>query len=176
MSEQKTDYGEVFCKAVDTILANRLDKLEFYVTKVCYITDNTYKKQGKYLVSDNSVKFEAYSTIYTLEVGDSVLVNIPKGDYGGQKTILNKIIQEEDPNMINYKSPLSGLLKFTNNVVKDVYDNEYSILANNESKKENGEYVDGARKVPITVIRWDENNKYQPFKRMGVGANFQSWL
>ena len=36
MGEDKVDYGEVFCEAVDTIIARRLDKLEFDVTKVCH--------------------------------------------------------------------------------------------------------------------------------------------
>jgi hypothetical protein len=65
------------------------------VTKVCYITDNTYKKQGKYTVTDNSVQFEAYSTIYDLAVNDSVLVSIPNSNYNGQKTILNKVVSDD---------------------------------------------------------------------------------
>lgn len=174
MSEQKTDYGEVFCKAVDTILSNRLDKLEFDVTKVCRIIDNTYKKQGKYIVTDDSAKFEAYSTIYDLMIGDNVLVNIPKGDYEKQKTILNKIMQEDDPNAINFKSPLSSLLKFTDNELQPYNNQEYSILANDESEIVGNALITN-RTVEIAKIEWSEDS-YVPYKRMGVGANFRTWL
>lgn len=176
MSEQKTDYGEVFCKAVDTILANRLDKLEFDVTKVCYITDNTYKKQGKYTVTDNSVQFEAYSTIYDLAVNDSVLVSIPNSNYNGQKTILNKVVSD-DITQTGYKTPLANLLKFTDNQLKQYADQEYSILANDESTVNDQKT---GRVVEIATITWDQDqssdNAYIPYKRMGVGADFRAWL
>ena len=94
-----------------------------------------------YTVTDNSIKFDAYSTLTTLNKNDSVLVNIPSGDYSNQKTILNKVIGNDASTSLNYKSPLSNLLKFTDNIVEDNYRGEYSILANDKSGNEDAEVV-----------------------------------
>lgn len=167
MGEDKVDYGEVFCEAVDTIIARRLDKLEFDVTKVCRVIDDTHKKQGKYTVTDNSVKFEAYSTLTTLNKNDSVLVNIPSGDYSNQKTILNKIVGNDASTSLNYKSPLSTLLKFTENIVEDNYRGEYSILANDGSEDED------AQVVTICRIQRSDLGEYE---KMGVSVDVRTWL
>lgn len=161
MSEEKIPYGEIICEAVDTIVSKRIQSLDYDITINGIITDDTYKAQGKYTVSSNSVKFDAYSTITTLEVGDSVLVNIPKGDYNNQKTILNKVISStEDSTYLAYTSPLENMLKFTNNIATET---EGSILANgSEKEKKIGSRID-----------WTD---YQGFTMMGVSASFETIL
>lgn len=167
MSDDKVDYGEVFCEAVDTIIAKRLSGLEFDVTKTCRVIDDTYKKQGKYTVTDNSVKFEAYSTLTTLNVNDSVLVNIPSGDYSKQKTILNKVVGNDVSTSLNYKSPLQTLLKLTENIVDEQYRSEFSILANDKSKDENSQVV-----TICEISRED----FAEYEKMGVSINVKTWL
>ena len=87
MSEDRLDYGEVLCEAVDTIISKKLENLAYDITKTCIVIDDTYKKQCRYTVADGALKFEAYSTITTLNINDNVLVSIPSGDYNNQKTI-----------------------------------------------------------------------------------------
>ena len=96
MGEDKVDYSEIICEAVDTIVSKKIENLGFDITKTCRVIDDTYKRQGRYTVTDNSINFEAYSAITTLNINDSVLVNIPYGDYNNQKTILNKVIYEDE--------------------------------------------------------------------------------
>lgn len=161
MSEEKIPYGEIICEAVDTIVSKRMENLSYDITTTCTVIDDTYKVQGKYTVSNNSVKFEAYSTITTLEVGDSVLVNIPKGDYNNQKTILNKVISStEDSTYLTYTSPLENMLKFTDNIATET---SGSILANGANKE---------KKIGAS-IDWTD---YQGFTIMGVSASFETML
>ena len=140
MSEDRLDYGEVLCEAVDTIISKKLENLAYDITKTCIVVDDTYKKQGKYIVADGALKFEAYSTITTLNINDNVLVNIPHGDYSNQKTILNKIINNDKALSLNYISPLNNMLKFTDNILTNITPVEimreqgFGILANDEEK------------------------------------------
>jgi hypothetical protein len=120
MSEDRLDYGEVLCEAVDTIVSKKLENLAYDITKTCIVIDDTYKKQGRYTVADGALKFEAYSTITTLNTNDNVLVNIPHGDYSNQKTILNKIINSDKALSLNYISPLNNMLKFTDNILTNI--------------------------------------------------------
>lgn len=169
MSEEKIPYGEIICEAVDTIVSKRMESLNYDITTNCLVTDNTYKAWGKYTVSNNSIQFEAYSTITTLEVGDSVLVNIPKGDYNNQKTILNKVItSSEDNTYLTYNSPLNNMLKFTDNIATVT---EGSILANRGNTDGSSGKTD--RKQIGDDIAWSD---YQGFTMMGVAASFETNL
>jgi uncharacterized Fe-S center protein len=75
------NYGEIICNAVDEIVTAKLQGLSYDITKQCTIVNDSLRKQGKYTVSDGSVKFEACSEDTTLSKGNSVLVTIPNGDY-----------------------------------------------------------------------------------------------
>jgi hypothetical protein len=136
MSEDRFNYGEAICEAIDTIISKKLEGLSYDITKTCIIIDDTHKKYGQYTVADGALKFEAYSTITTLNINDNVLVNIPYGDYRLQKTILNKIMSNDSTVTFNYTSPLNNMLKFTNNIIDtttplvQMTENYFGILAN----------------------------------------------
>lgn len=169
MSEDRLDYGEVLCEAVDTIISKKLENLAYDITKTCIVIDDTYKKQGRYTVADGALKFEAYSTITTLNINDNVLVNIPHGDYSNQKTILNKIINNDKALSLNYISPLNNMLKFTDNILTNITPVEimreqgFGILANDEE----------ITNKLIYSINWDE---FSGFTRMGLSVDFQTRL
>ena len=74
------DYGEILCTAVDEIITARMSGLAYDITKLCTIVDDTNSYQGKYVVSDGTARYEAYSTDNNLKKGNSVLVTIPNGD------------------------------------------------------------------------------------------------
>jgi hypothetical protein len=76
-----TDYSEIFCTAVDEIVSKKLENLEYDVTKVCTVIDDSDKKMGKYRVSSGAVKFDAYAVSGDYTIGETVLVTIPNGDY-----------------------------------------------------------------------------------------------
>ena len=39
------DYGEIFCNAVDEIITSKLQGLQYDITKLCIIIDDTYSNQ-----------------------------------------------------------------------------------------------------------------------------------
>ena len=170
MSEDRLDYGEVLCEAVDTIISKKLENLAYDITKTCIVVDDTYKKQGRYTVADGALKFEAYSTITTLNINDNVLVSIPNGDYNNQKTILNKVIVDEYTSSLGYVSPLSNMLKFTDNIINEVTPSALSdgdafgILANDDTELE---------KLLYEFTSWED---YSGFSRLGISANFHTKL
>ena len=170
MSEDRFDYGETICEAIDTIVSKKLEGLSYDITKICIIVDDTYKKQGRYTVADGALKFEAYSTITSLNINDNVLVNIPYGNYSMQKTILNKIIYNEENADLNYISPLDNMLKFTDNIINGLNSSEiltengFGILANNK---------DVLLKTIYSFNSWEN---YANYDRMGVSVDFQTRL
>lgn len=104
----RTEIVENLCGAIDTIVSARIAGLEYDVTKICTITDDSLKRKRKYTVSDGSIEFEAYAQEKTLSVGEQVLVTIPNGDYSMRKVIIDKV----DNDVINYSiytTPLSQM-------------------------------------------------------------------
>ena len=81
MANEIKDYGELFCSAVDTIVKERLSGIKFDQTIICKIINDKDKNQGRYVVSYNSIKFEAYSLNASYTINDEVYVQIPSGDW-----------------------------------------------------------------------------------------------
>jgi hypothetical protein len=179
-----SNLGEIICEAVDTIVSKRLEGLKYDITKTCTIVDNSQKKIGKYSVTEENLIYDAYTTNTELNIGDSVIVLIPNGDYNEQKLILNKIVDDKDfTSSVSYISPLKSMIDFTNNIIeKDliqpdinsgVKNNKYfSILANGDN---NNGYA--TPEVPtyklLYSIPW---NKYNNFDKIGIAADFYTWL
>lgn len=166
--DQKKDYGEIICTAVDEIITAKLEGLQYDITKLCSIVDDSFKQQGKYIVSDGSVRFEAYSTDTSFRKGNSVLVTIPNGDFNMQKNIAGRVAAD-DTEPFNYTSPLNSMVKITSNVLNDIgviYGENPGLLAN-----ENGR---SSMLGPIYSI--SEPGQFAGFTRLGISANFRSWL
>ena len=72
----QTNYGEVLCEAVDTIIKERLNGISFDKTILCTIIDDSDRNNGRYIVSENGslTKFEAYSENIKLRENDNVYV------------------------------------------------------------------------------------------------------
>lgn len=176
--------GEIICEAVDTIVSKRLEDLKYDITKTCTIIDNAQKRLGKYSVQEEILIYDAYTSNTELNIGDSVIVLIPNGDYNEQKLILNKIVNDNDfTSAATYISPLKSMIDFTNNIIeKDLIQpdsnsgvkNEkyFSLLANENN---NIGYLNP--EVPtyklLYSIPWA---KYNNFDRIGISADFQTWL
>jgi hypothetical protein len=52
---------EQFCKAIDIIVSERLSDLSFDTTMICTIVDDNDKDRGHYIVSDGTIRFDAYT-------------------------------------------------------------------------------------------------------------------
>ena len=51
------DICEIICTAVDTIVSSKLKGLQYDITKLCTIVDDSQRNKGEYVVSDGSVRF-----------------------------------------------------------------------------------------------------------------------
>jgi len=55
-----TDYNEIICEAIDTIVKQRLSEIKFDETILCTIIDNSKREFGCYRVQYGNLSFEAF--------------------------------------------------------------------------------------------------------------------
>lgn len=156
------DYGEIICKAVDEIVSTKLQGLQYDITKLCTIIDDEYSHQGKYVVSDGTARYEAFTNDTKLKKGNQVLVSIPNGDYNLTKTIKGRVAAT-DTTPFNYTSPLDTMITITNNIL--------GIAKNNEGLLANGNTLLSGPLYSITNA-----GDLIGYSRLGISANFRSWL
>lgn len=170
-----TDYNEIICTAIDTIVSSKIEQLQYDVTKVCLIDDDSMAAQGKYVVADGAAKYEAFTNDTSLRKGNSVQVLIPNGDYNMQKTIISRIAAT-DTTPYNYTSPMDAMVKITNNVFLGVPIT--GLLANEDSPQ--GIIVeDGSEKTVSKSILIHEINNLEElggYTRLGVEVDLRTWL
>lgn len=109
------DYGENLCQAVDIIIAKRLQGISFDKTVVCTVEDDSRREEGLYIVSNGSLKFEAYSS-EKYRIGNNVYVSVPEGDWNQQKFIVGKKTSK-DKNVGAYITPFDTFYEFTGNLI-----------------------------------------------------------
>lgn len=161
------DYGEILCTAVDEIVTTRLAGLSYDLTKLCTIVDDSYAYQGKYVVSDGTARYEAFTTDNSLTKGNNVLVTIPNGDYNLQKIIKGRVAAT-DTTPFKYQSPLKTMIKVTNDILNgpqatDVIENKGLLANGNETLL-----------GPIYSIK--NATKLSGYTRFGISADFRSLL
>lgn len=156
-------YGELFCQAIDTIVKERLKGISYDSTYLCSIVDDSKNKDGIYIVSNGSAKFEALSLNSDYRKGDNVYVQVPGGDWNQQKNIIaKKTNTKNEP--FTYKRPFDSFVDLTGNLIKNNY--SVSLLANYPEEQS------------LTVWNYfaDENSLLKDYTRLGIQADFQSWL
>lgn len=168
------DICEIICTAVDTIVSSKLEGLQYNITKLCTIVDDTQRNKGEYVVSDGSIRFQAFSTDTSFREGNSVLVVIPNGDYNMQKTISGRIAAT-NTEPFNYTSPMETMVKITGNIfdADDAIVQKGSLLANDITIKNNQE-IAGTAIGPLYKIT--DQTGLSGFTRLGITADFRSWL
>lgn len=164
------NYGEIICEAVDTLVQKRLSEISFDTTILCSIVDDSERDKGKYIVSNGSAKFEAYSNDTSLRNRNNVYVQIPNGDWNQQKIIIGKKIDgEEAP--INYISPMSQLVDITGNLLFN--EHSYGLIANNPNET----VIDNIEVYNMHTTSIEEfKNGLPQYTRLGLSAQFRTWL
>ena len=110
------DVEQLF-QSVDIILTQRLQDVHFDKTIICTIVDDSDKKNGCYVVSDGTIKFNAYVSDATYRKDDQVRVSVLNGDFSEKKFITGRYTGDENSSPITYKSPLESIIPITNNLV-----------------------------------------------------------
>ena len=110
---------EDLLKAVKIVAEAEVQKIAFDTTKVCTIIDDTDRDNGKYIVSDGTIKFDAYSESGKYRKNDIVRVTIPNNDYSQKKYIEGKSVTNNELEPIAYVSPSDSSVDTTNNMIQD---------------------------------------------------------
>lgn len=160
------DYGEIVCTAVDQIINARLEGLQYNITKLCLIVDDSQRHKGEYIVSDGNARFQAFSTDKSFRNGNNVLVLIPNGDYNMQKTITGRVAAT-NTEPFNYTSPMDTMVQISGNVFENK-ETKGSLLANSPESNKIIQH--------IITVQGDDLTGLTGFTRLGITAGFRSWL
>ena len=160
------DLQNKLLQAMDIINAKALQSISYDKTIACTIEDDTYREEGKYSVNDGSRIFIAYTNDTRLKNKDTVYVTIPQGNYDNQKIIIGKrTVETEKP--YTFVEPFDFLFDMTDNIVKKA--NNGALIANALNKY-------GQEKEYEYITLYDEPCNYYGFTRLGLKANFKSWV
>ena len=160
------DLQNKLLQAMDIINAKALQDISYDRTIVCTIEDDTYREEGKYSVNDGSRIFIAYTNDTRLKNKDTVYVTIPQGNYDNQKIIIGKrTVETEKP--YTFVEPFDSLFDMTDNIVKKA--NNGALIANALNKY-------GQEKEYEYITLYNEPCNYYGFTRLGLKANFKSWV
>ena len=109
---------EALFDAIDLISMKNIEtEVSYDSTEICSIVDASDRSNGRYLVTNGTIKYDAYSETTTYSNGDKVRVSVLNGDYAQKKFIVGKYVEDNNTSPITYKSPLNGVLKLTENLV-----------------------------------------------------------
>lgn len=88
-----------------------VEKNQYDITVDAVVTDIKNKLDGIYRVKTDGAEFDAYATAGTYYKDDRVLVQIPNGNYGNQKFILGRKVDESVANQtFNFKLPFDDFI------------------------------------------------------------------
>ena len=162
------DINEQICKAVDIIVSKKLESINFDSTIIATIVDNSEAEQYKYICSNGSSQFVAYAKETNYKINESVYVTIPNNDYDQQKIIIGKYVAKDAKPYI-FKQPFETIIDISGNLIKTNEIIAQSLLANNENVNE--ENYD-----EITLWQTTFPEGYAGFDRLGLQAQFRSWI
>lgn len=134
MSDNHIDYLEQLFQGVDILIERKLKDVSFDTTIICTVTDASDSKNGRYQVTDGTIRFEAYSDNDKYKVNDQVRVSIARGDYTDKKYIIGKYVSDNNTQPITYISPLDTIVNITGNLIPANKQNA-DIIANGTTKE-----------------------------------------
>ena len=161
-------------QALDIILDQRLQNMNYDKTDVCIITDDRDAKNGHYWVSPNNgeTRYEAFSESEEYKKGESVRVSILNGDYTQKKFIVGKYVVDDAITPITYVSPLDTVIDVTGNMISEAKANaQYGLISNGTVSE-----------IPIWSADLALDQSYKDLQASGIyntislSANFKTLL
>ena len=122
-------YSEELFGAVDTIVKKRLQELNKDTTILCSIEDTSEAADGKYVVVNNALRFDAYSEKTDYEKDQNVWVLVPDGDYNNTKIIVGKYVSA-DTESFTWVDPFKNFVDMTGNLAINFSDVKFQLIAN----------------------------------------------
>lgn len=112
-----TDFAEQILQAAQIIAEECFNNIACDVTEICTIVDATDCKNGHYVVTNGTIRFDAYSASSDYKVKDVVRVSIMNGDYSQKKYIVGLHVTDDSSLPITYVSPLDTVLDMSDNII-----------------------------------------------------------
>lgn len=166
-----TDYGELFCQAVDTIIKERIGSIPYDSTYLCTIVDDSDKKNGHYRVLKDQVEFDAYSSVTNYSKNTNVYVQVPNGDWNEQKIIVSKKV-DKNTKPLTYVRPFDSFVDITGNVITQPPQIS-GLVANDPIRKE---ITVWSYNSPASSTDYKEEGiDLIGYSRMGLQASFMCW-
>lgn len=153
------NYSDILCQAIEIVTSSVVNGISYDKTIECTIVGDSDRKNGKYIVLNNTSKFEAYSSVTTYRTDDTVYVSIPDNNYDNQKFIIGKKVSDSQT-PFNFTTPFDTILDLTNNIV--LGSTFAGLVANGE--------METYEIFNLTGLN------YRGFTRFGLQAAFKSWL
>ena len=128
-------YSEELFGAIDEILRKRFETLNKDTTILCTIEDASKAEDGQYIVSNNSLRFTAYSENTKYMKDQNVWVLIPDGDYNNTKMIIGKYVST-DTSKFTWVDPFSSFINMTGDLVNKDLKEKMGLTANSKAVTE----------------------------------------
>ena len=133
MSDNHIDYLEQLFQGVDILIERKLKDISYDTTIVCTIVDDSNSKNGKYQVTDGTIRFDVYSDSDKYKVKDQVRVSVANSDFADTKYIVGRYVADNNTQPLTYVSPLNTVVNITGNLIPAKYQN-VAITANKSSE------------------------------------------
>ena len=121
---------EEFFKSIDIIVEQRLADLSYDKTVIATIIDDSQKANSKYIVSDGTIKFDAYTNDLNYKIDDQVRVTIMNGDWSQKKFIAGLYTDNGTNDAVTYVPPLNNV--FQNEYAKNNVNTNFELMANGD--------------------------------------------
>lgn len=161
------DYAEILLKSIDEVVSKRIEGVSYDITDTVTIIDDSESEKGKYLVSNGSATYYAYSTDTSYEEDNVVYMTVPNGDYTQQKIIIGKYVNENDKPYV-FKSPFESIVDVTGNIITDTSIPTTGLIANNPE--------DANWTVLWSKNLSETNETLSGYTKLGVQGQFRTWL
>ena len=159
------NYSEQILDSVQILTTEALKKVTFDRTEICEIISQDQQMPAKYLVSNDNLKFYAYSDDEDKEYkeGSKVYVRIPNGDYNLEKVITGKYSADESTQLL-YTNPFDDLVSSKSLQLLEGQDNCLTLTINSSVQQNN----------TITKPISFSYNKSTPFNYLGFDCGFDT--
>lgn len=166
------DYAEQILSAVDIVVQSALKDIKRDQSASCIIIDDSDRKNGRYVVQEGSVKYDAYCAEDKYRNNDLVRVSIPNGDYTQKKYIEGKFLSEDTSTPpLTYVSPLDTVLDLSDNMLST--SGEVFGLKANASEPDNEICIWSAN---LNNSEYSDYQNTQVYDTISIFADFQTLL
>lgn len=180
---------EEFFNSIDVIVQERLSDLSYDTTVIATITDDSDKERGHYVVTDGTIRFDAYVNDMNYKTGDQVRVTIMNGDWSQKKFIVGLYTDNGTGQAVTYIPPLGNVYStnFSKTTASLNSNTSFTLYANGEETykpvwgkqitKDSSEYILQANGVyNVITLSGDFQTELGALSAGGYGLKLELYI